>query len=220
MSEKKYTGVIFDLDGVLCHTDKYHYQAWKMVADEMGIPFDEEINNRLRGVSRMESFEIILEKATRSYTQKEKEEYASKKNDIYVQLLRAMRPNDISPDVIETLEFFKEKDVKMAIGSSSKNAMSILEQTNLLEYFDAVADGTKIKRSKPDPDVFLLAAELLQLPVQECLVIEDAKSGIGAATVGGFDSAGIGDAYLDKEAKYHLKKLSDLISIFQVSNRV
>ena len=149
---KKYNAVIFDLDGVICHTDKYHYQAWKAVADELGIYFDEEINNRLRGVSRMESFEIILERYEGEMSEEEKECWTTKKNDIYKELLKNMSPADLSAEVKETLDDLRANGHKLAIGSSSKNARFILGQLGLGEYFDAISDGNNISKSKQKQD--------------------------------------------------------------------
>ena len=162
--KKCYQAVIFDLDGVICHTDRYHYQAWKQMADEEGIYFDETINNRLRGVSRMASLEIILERAARSYSQAEKAAMAERKNNIYRQLLLTMRPADLSEEVSDTLRKLKEAGVRIAIGSSSKNAGTILQQLGLPDAFDAISDGNNITHSKPDPEVFLKAAQMLGMP--------------------------------------------------------
>ena len=151
---KKYNAVIFDLDGVICHTDKYHYEAWKKVADEIGIYFDQEINNRLRGVSRMESFEIILERYNGELNESEKEFWITKKNDIYKELLKNMNTSDLSEEVKATLDGLRAANHKLAIGSSSKNARFILGQLGLGEYFDAISDGNNISKSKPDPEVF------------------------------------------------------------------
>lgn len=208
-------GVIFDLDGVLLSTDQLHYQAWKAMADEEGIFFDEKINNRLRGVSRMESLEIILERAEKSYTQEEKEALATKKNEIYKSLLTELTPDTITSDVRSTLEALKAMGIKLAIGSSSKNTMLILEKTDLLKYFDEVSDGTKIKNSKPDPEVFLLARDLLGLETKECMVIEDARSGIDAACAGGFVCCGIGEAATYNKSTHFISSLSEIISILQ-----
>ena len=181
---KKYNAVIFDLDGVICHTDKYHYQAWKAVADELGIYFDEEINNRLRGVSRMESFEIILERYEGEMSEEEKECWTTKKNDIYKELLKNMSPADLSAEVKETLDDLRANGHKLAIGSSSKNARFILGQLGLGEYFDAISDGNNISKSKPDPEVFVKAAEYVDEQADKCLVVEDAKAGLQAAIAG------------------------------------
>ena len=207
--KKDYKGIIFDLDGVICYTDQYHYKAWKMLADKLGIPFDEQINNRLRGVSRMESLEIILEKSEKAYTEEEKVQMAEEKNANYRELLAQMSPKDLSSEVKETLDALHAEKL-LAIGSSSKNTAFILERIGLAGYFDAVADGNDITRSKPDPEVFLKAAQRLNLQPQECLVVEDAKAGVDAAVAGGFDCAAIGDAAGYGAAAYSLKSISDL----------
>ncbi len=209
----KFKGVIFDLDGVICFTDKYHYKAWKTLADRLGIYFDEQINDRLRGVSRMASLEIILEKSEKHYSEEEKLRFAEEKNLIYRQLLAEMSPADISNEVRETLTRLRGMGVKLAIGSSSKNTPLILNKTQTAEYFDAVSDGNNITRSKPDPEVFLKAAEFLGLTSAECLVIEDAYSGIDAGVAGGFSTAGIGPASKYEKANYHLKSFADILSI-------
>lgn len=209
----KYTAVIFDLDGVICFTDKYHYLAWKALADEEGIYFDEQINNRLRGVSRMESLEIILERASKSYTEEEKVAMATKKNEIYRELLVQMSPSDLPEDVEKALKGLKEGGVKIAIGSSSKNARTILNQIGLGDAFDEISDGNNISNSKPDPEVFQKAAGMLGLDPKDCLVVEDAKAGIAAAKAGGFDCAGIGEAAEDADTTYPIQKISDLLEI-------
>lgn len=207
----KYKGIIFDLDGVICHTDKYHYQAWKKLADKLGIYFDQEINNRLRGVSRMESFDIILEKFHGQMSQVDKVRYAAEKNDLYRELLKNMTTDDLDPQVKETLDTLRSRGLLLAIGSSSKNAGFILERLGLDGYFDAVSDGNNISRSKPDPEVFLKAAEYLDLQPQDCLVVEDAQSGLEAAIAGNMDCAAIGDAVKCNKANYNLETFSDLL---------
>ncbi len=207
---KKYEGIIFDLDGVICHTDHYHYLAWKQLADRLGICFDEQINNRLRGVSRMESLKIILENSKVIYTDSEKSKFAQEKNQDYRQLLVQMSPADLSSEVKNTLNALRKIGCKLAIGSSSKNAPYILERIGLKNYFDAVADGNQIEYSKPNPQVFLLAAQQLNLAPESCLVVEDASTGIEAAVRGGFDAAGLGDARTCAAAKYHLTEFVEL----------
>ena len=208
-----YKAVIFDLDGVICSTDKYHYLAWKKMADSMGIYFDETINNRLRGVSRMESLEIILEQYDKELSQDEKQMLADKKNKMYVELLAQMTKKDLSLEVKETLNKLREKGLKLAIGSSSKNAKFILERLGLKDYFDAVSDGTNISKSKPDPEVFLKAAEFLHITPADCLVVEDAKAGIEAAKAGGFESAGLGEAATCEDCTHAMHSFGDLIGI-------
>ena len=207
----RYKGIIFDLDGVICSTDEYHYRAWKTLADRLGIPFDRERNNRLRGVSRMESLEIVLEKGGRTYTGEEKSAFAEEKNTLYRQLLAQMTPADLADEVKETLETLRRSGLKLAIGSSSKNTPFILERIGLGSFFDAVADGNCITRSKPDPEVFLKAAEMLGLAPADCLVAEDARAGVEAAVAGGFDCAAIGDARDDERARWHLNRFSDIL---------
>ena len=210
----KYLAVIFDLDGVLCHTDMHHYTAWKDLADNMGIYFDEKINNLLRGVSRMDSLEIILRKYTGpKLSPEKKEELASSKNNLYREKLEQMTPADLPDEVARLLDFMDDKGIKKAIGSSSKNAPLILERLGIADRFDAISDGNNISRSKPDPEVFLLAAEFLGLNPEDCLVVEDAEAGVEAAVAGGFDCAGIGDANNVETVTYKLASVGDLIEI-------
>ena len=208
---RPYDGVIFDLDGVICSTDRYHYLAWKRIADRLGIPFNEQINGRLRGISRMDSLEIILEGYDGSLTQAQKEALAEEKNALYRASLADMSPDDLPQDVRRTLDALRAAGLRLAIGSSSRNTRFILERLGLADFFDAVSDGTNITRSKPDPQVFLMAADFLGLPPARCLVVEDAQSGIAAAKAGGFDSAGVGDAAAF--ATYPMERISDLIAI-------
>ncbi len=206
----RYKGIIFDLDGVICHTDRYHYQAWKETADSAGVYFDETINERLRGVSRTESLDIILERAERTYSAAEKQALAEKKNGRYVELLRQMTPADLTEEVKETLDLLRQAGCKLAIGSSSRNTKLILERLGLSDFFDAVSDGTNITHSKPHPEVFLKAAAYLGLDASDCLVVEDADAGIAAAAAGGFESAGIGQAAANPQTTYPLQTLGAL----------
>ena len=183
---------IFDLDGVIVSTDEYHYQAWKQIADEEGIHFDREINNRLRGVSRMESLQILLERSQRTYSDAEKLKLAEKKNTHYRQLLQNITPKDILPGVMGILDGLKLWGIRMAIGSSSRNSPMILEQIGLADFFDATVDGNDISNSKPDPEVFLKAAERLDIPPSECIVIEDAPAGVEAAVAAGMKYIAVG----------------------------
>lgn len=209
----RYKGIIFDLDGVICSTDEYHYQAWKALADRLGIPFDRERNNLLRGVSRMESLEIILEKSGKAYSEEEKAAFAAEKNDRYRQLLHNMSTADLPGEVKDTLNALRGKGLRLAIGSSSKNTRFILERLGLGDYFDAVADGNCIVRSKPDPEVFLKAAEFIGMRPSDCLVVEDAHAGVQAAVSGGFDCAAMGDAKDDEKAAYHMASFGELVEI-------
>jgi len=211
-----YKAIIFDLDGVICHTDKYHYLAWKQLADKLGIYFDEQINNRLRGVSRMDSLEIILERYQgEPLTQEEKESLATEKNEIYKKFLLQMSPEDLSREVRDTLNQLRNLGIQLAIGSSSKNARLILKQIGLGDYFDAVSDGNNISHSKPNPEVFLKAAAFLKKSPKDCLVVEDAVAGIEAAHAGNMDSAGLGEAADYHLTTYRLASFSELLNIFQ-----
>jgi len=206
-------GIIFDLDGVIVKTDELHYRAWKRLADAEGIFFDREINNRLRGVSRMASLEIILERSPRTYSAEEKNRLASIKNQYYVELLKTLTPDDIMPGVTKTLEELKRRKILTAIGSSSKNARAILEQIKLANVFDAVADGNDIINSKPAPDVFLKAADMLGLRPAECAVVEDAEAGIAAAKSAGMLAIAIFDAKRSRLADHKLEDIGELINI-------
>ena len=209
---RKTRAIIFDLDGVLCFTDKYHYQAWKALADELGIYFDEKINDRLRGVSRMASLEIILEKSDKLYTQEEKVNFTEKKNTLYRQLLQNMSPADVSEEVRQTLQALKQKGYRIAIGSSSKNTQFIINQIDIASYFDAVADGNDITYSKPDPEVFLKAAAKLGIPPEECAVVEDADAGIKAAKAGNMLAFALGgDAQYSDKKDVNLVDFADLL---------
>ncbi len=204
------SGVIFDLDGVIVTTDDCHYRAWKQMADEEQIPFDRAVNERLRGVSRMDSLAILLERASKQYTPEQKEALAARKNAYYVELIGSLTPADILPGAMDALTMLKHRGIKIAIGSSSRNTPLILERIGLTDAFDAVADGNQITRSKPDPEVFLLAAQLLGLPAAECLVVEDADAGVEAALAGGMKALGVGSATQNPTADYHAQSLSDV----------
>lgn len=214
--ELPYQAVIFDLDGVLCSTDQYHYQVWKRLADRLQIPFDETVNQRLRGVSRRESLEIILSGGDKTYSEEEKQQFAAEKNAHYVESLQQLTPKDLACGAVEVLERLHGAGVKIAVGSSSRNTQLILQRLGLDQRFDAVADGTQITHSKPDPEVFLLAARLVGVEPQHCLVVEDAKAGLEAAKAGSMDAAGIGGAAQDPLADYALSVLSDLLPICRV----
>jgi beta-phosphoglucomutase len=207
--------IIFDLDGVICSTDEYHYQAWKKLADKLGIYFDRTINNRLRGISRMESLEIILERSDRQYTPEEKEAFVAEKNETYRSLLSNMSPKDLSDEVKSTLDELRRRGYLLAIGSSSKNTKYILERLGLNGYFDAVSDGTNITRSKPDPEVFLKAAEMLNVPPEECAIVEDAVAGVKAGKAAGMLTVATGDAARANIADYNINSFSELLNIFR-----
>jgi len=187
-------GVIFDLDGVLVRTDELHYRAWKRLADREGIYFDRNINHRLRGVSRMDSLEIILARAKRGYSDAEKAYLAEQKNRWYRELLADLAPGDLLPGARAMLRALRERDVRTAIASASKNAKTIIERAGLVGWVDAVVDGHDFERSKPDPEVYALAADRLGLPPAACLVVEDAAAGIEAGRRAGMAVFGVGPA--------------------------
>ena len=205
--------ILFDLDGVIVSTVEQHYVAWKALADRLGIPFSREINNRFRGVSRMACMDILEQIGGKHYTREEKEAYAAWKNDFYRNLLGQMSPKDLKPEVKSTLDRLRARGMRMAIGSSSKNAKFILERIGLADFFDAVSDGTNILRSKPAPEVFLNAAEYLGLEPAQCLVVEDAVSGVDAAHAAGMKAAAVGDAAAKCYGDYNLAHFSELLTI-------
>jgi len=185
-------GVIFDLDGVLVTTDELHYQSWQQITAAEGIYFDRAINHRLRGISRMESLEIVLERSLRAYTPQEKTALADRKNAIFRQLLQNLTPADLLPGALEMVTALRRRGLKTAVASSSRNTAQIMDQLDLWRHFDGVVDGNDITRSKPDPEVFLLAAQRLGLPPEDCLVIEDAVAGVESARRAGMAVFGVG----------------------------
>ncbi len=195
-----YNGLLFDLDGVIVDTAKYHYIAWKEIAEELGITFTEKDNERLKGVSRIRSFEIILEIGKCSMPETEQKLYCEKKNDLYLSYITKMKENEILPGVREFLEDVREKGYKVGLGSASKNSRIILDRLNLREFFDIIVDGTNIIKAKPDPEVFLKGAKELELSAKECIVFEDSLAGIKAAHACGMMAVGIGIRKLLAEA--------------------
>lgn len=207
---EKIRAVIFDLDGVIVSTDECHYEAWKKMADEEGIYFDRAINERLRGVSRTESLEIILERASKPYDEQQKHEMTERKNSYYRELIQKLTPEGILPGVMKFINDLKSRGIKTAIGSSSKNTPVILERIGLLNSFDAVIDGNNITKSKPDPEVFLKAAQSLGIPAEECLVVEDADAGVEAAVSAGMKVLGVGAAAENKSTTFSAAGLSEI----------
>ena len=208
-------GVIFDLDGVIVSTDEYHWRAWKRLADEEGIPFDRKVNQRLRGVGRMESLDIILENADRTYSDEEKQDLADRKNGYYRQSLNDLGPDDRLPGAMAVMKELRQRDIKVAVASSSRNAPTILKRIGLQDFFDATADGNNISNSKPDPEVFQLAAERLGLAPEVCLVVEDADAGIEAAKRAGMKALAVGAAAGHPEADLSAKGL-DAVAVEQL----
>lgn len=202
-------GVIFDLDGVLVSTDELHYQAWKRLAQELGVVgFCREDNVRQRGVSRMASLEVVLEKCDKPCTDSEKIELAERKNSYYKELLSTLDSSAVLPGAFETLKLLRDRGVGIAVGSASANTPVILEKTGLAEYIDEVSCGLDIKKSKPEPDVFLLAGAKLGLAPRECIVAEDSAAGIEAARRGGMATLAVGPNYEALGADYRARDLS------------
>jgi beta-phosphoglucomutase len=209
---------IFDLDGVIVDTARYHFLAWKRLADQLGIRFDEHDNERLKGVSRMDSLDIILELGGLNPDQKKKEEYATLKNTWYVEYITRMTPNEILPGSLEFIDEVRMAGIKTAIGSASKNTPLILHRIGIEKLFDAVADGNIVHKAKPDPEVFLVAAQMMRIEPSFCIVFEDAIAGIRAALNAGMACVGIGSSDILKDAhmvvpglhKMSLRKLKEL----------
>ena len=207
-------GICFDLDGVLIHTDELHYLAWKGLADRLGVPFSREQGDRCRGVSRMQSLEIVLEHAGRAYSQEEKERFAQEKNEAYRAMLEALSPADVPEDVPPTLEELRRRGCRLALASGSKNAGLILARTGLRTYLDAAADGNHITRSKPDPEIFLTAAQMLGLPPERCAAVDDAVAGIQAGRAAGMGTGAIGDSAGPRAGDYELERFGQLLDLF------
>lgn len=201
---------IFDLDGVLVDTAKYHYLAWKRLAEELNIEFSIQDNERLKGVSRMQSLDIILEIGNITLNRDTKIQLAQKKNIWYVEYISNLTPKDILPGVIGFLESTKANGIKVALGSASKNSMLILDKLNLTNYFDAIIDGTKVSKAKPNPEVFLKGAKALKVLPSQCIVFEDAEAGVEAAINGGMYCIGIGSKDILKKAHLVLSGFYDI----------
>jgi beta-phosphoglucomutase len=196
---------IFDLDGVIVDTAKYHFLAWQQLAQELGINFTHENNEELKGVSRVRSLDIILELGGIKATQEEKNKWLIQKNEEYLTYLVDMNESEILPGVLPILNYLKEKGQSIALGSASKNARPILEKTGIINLFDAIVDGNDVSKAKPDPEVFLRAAKLLNTPNENSIVFEDSVAGIQAANNANMISIGIGDESILSEAKYNFK---------------
>lgn len=204
-------GIIFDLDGVLVSTDELHYRAWKRLADELGITgFGREDNKRQRGVSRMESLEVVLEKGSRRYSDEEKIVLADRKNEYYRDMLRELDSGALLAGAVETLTALRAAGYLIGVGSASKNTPMILEKTGISGYIDKVSCGLDTTKSKPDPEVFLVAASKLSLAPEECLVVEDSAAGIVAARAAGMRSLGVGPFYDKLGADFAARALPDV----------
>ncbi len=198
----KIKACLFDLDGVIVDTAKYHYLAWKRLAAELGFEFKESDNERLKGVSRMNSLDILLEVGGINLSQEKKIELADKKNQWYREYILQMTPDEILPGVIDFLKDLKNNGIKIALGSASKNAETILERVRIIDLFDAIIDGTKVSKAKPDPEIFLKGAEALNQKPENSVVFEDAQAGIEAALNAGMRCVGIGKPEILSKATY------------------
>ena len=201
---------IFDLDGVLCDTSKHHFIAWSRLAESLGVPFDEEDNHQLKGVSRVGSLKYILDKGDISLSQEEFDAKMASKNDHYLELINNLSSEDLLPGVISLLDELIEAGIKIGLGSSSKNAKLVIDRTGIGSYFDVMVDGTDVVKTKPDPEVFLKGANGLGLPPENIIVFEDAAKGVEAAKAGGFTAVGIGGAELEPWADHLCSGLKDI----------
>jgi beta-phosphoglucomutase len=205
---------IFDLDGVIVDTAKYHYLAWKKIATDLGIEFTHEHNELLKGVSRVRSLDIILGLGQVEASQEQKDQWLIQKNEDYLSYLVDMDQSEILPGVLPVLEFLKANQQPIALGSASKNARPILEKTGILSYFDAIVDGNDVSNAKPDPEVFLQAAQKLGITNENSIVFEDSVAGIQAANSANMTSIGIGDATILNEAKFNFKDFTFIDEAF------
>ncbi len=208
------TGFIFDLDGVIVDTAKYHYLAWKNLAEELGFEFTNEQNELFKGVSRKRCLEILLDIGNVKATKEQFDRWMVEKNEDYLTYIEQMDESEILPDVVRVLTFLKERNIPIALGSASKNARPILEKVKLLSYFDVIVDGNNVTKAKPDPEVFLIAAESLGVPPENCVVFEDAVAGIEAANNAEMLSIGIGSAKILSKANFNFDNFTAIDSDF------
>ncbi|MET6991315.1 beta-phosphoglucomutase [Sediminicola arcticus] len=207
-------GFIFDLDGVIVDTAKYHYLAWKKLANELGFQFNEEQNEAFKGVSRKRCLEILLDLGGVKATQEQFDHWMIEKNEDYLRYIEKMDVSEILPDVPKILDFLKANHIPMALGSASKNAIPILRKVGLLSYFKVVVDGNNVTKAKPDPEVFLLAAKDIGVDPTDCVVFEDALAGIQAANSAGMTSIGIGDTTILTDAQYNFNNFTEISTDF------
>lgn len=201
---------IFDLDGVIVDTAKYHFLAWQKIANRLGIDFTHEHNEQLKGVSRIRSLDIILGLGGVNARQEDKDRWLTEKNEDYLVYIENMKEDEILEGVVPVLQYLKDKGQKVALGSASKNARPILEKVGILHYFDAIVDGNDVTNAKPDPEVFIQAAQLLGLPSEGAIVFEDSVAGIQAANIAGMVSIGIGDKKVLQEAQYNFNDFTEI----------
>ncbi len=203
-------GFIFDLDGVIVDTAKYHYLAWKHLADELGIPFTKEQNEQFKGVSRKRCLEILLEWGDLTVPQTQFDAWLAEKNEDYLRYIETMTASEILPDVPKVLKYLQEHNIPMALGSASKNARPILKKVGLIPYFSTIVDGTQVQKAKPDPEVFMIAARELKVAPNNCVVFEDALAGIEAANTAGMTSIGIGQKEILTEAHFVFRDFTEI----------
>lgn len=201
---------LFDLDGVIVDTAVYHFQAWRRLANELGFDFTEHQNEQLKGISRMESLELILKWGNVTLSEEEKIEWATRKNAWYLELVMKMTPNEVLKGIPEFLKALRANGIKIALGSASKNSRLILEKINMIEYFDVIIDGNNITKGKPDPQVFLMGAEATNCEPAECVVFEDALAGVQAGKAGCMKVIGVGDAQILHEADFVIKGFEEM----------
>ncbi len=205
---------IFDLDGVIVDTAKYHFLAWQNLANKLGISFTHEDNEQLKGVSRVRSLEIILALGNQTASDEDKQKWLIDKNEEYLEYIEKMDESEILPDVERVLQFLKENHQKIVLGSASKNAKAILDKVHLTHYFDALVDGNSVSKAKPDPEVFLVGANATESKPENCIVFEDAFAGIQAANAANMLSIGIGDKAVLHEANYCFKNFTEISNEF------
>lgn len=205
---------IFDLDGVIVDTAKYHFLAWQKIAGRLGINFTHEHNEQLKGVSRVRSLDIILGLGGIEAAQEDKHRWLIEKNEDYLGYITNMKKDEILEGVVPVLQYLKDNNQKIALGSASKNARPILEKVGILHYFDAIVDGNDVTNAKPDPEVFIRAAQLLEMPAQGAIVFEDSVAGIQAANIAGMVSIGIGDKTILHEAQYNFNDFTEISTEF------
>lgn len=203
-------GLIFDLDGVIVDTAKYHFLAWKKLCDQLGFKFDINDNELLKGVSRVRSFEIILDINGQKMSEEKIQKYCTIKNKIYLEYINRLTEDELLPGVKDFMTKARDKGYKTALGSASKNSLLILERLHIHEMFDAIIDGNKVSNAKPDPEVFVKAAQELGLQNSECIVFEDSVAGIVAAHNGGMKAIGVGNAEVQSYCDYFIKGFSNI----------
>lgn len=208
--------VIFDLDGVLCHTDGFHLEAWRILALSKGLSLPRDFAVRSRGVGRMESLDILLGERRGEYSEEEKEIMAKEKNNYYQKMIESMTPSDLALGALEILTFLRERGIKIALGSSSRNALAIIDRLGISRFFDAVVDGNAITRGKPDPEVFIKAAEALNVNENQALVVEDSLAGIIASRIGGFMTSSISEEPIPGGVMIPASSLIDLMERLRI----